>query len=175
MPTKGIDYRTISLRDALDLAVLVEEEAKERYLELADQMELHHTPDAEGFFRFMADNEDKHRVELLERRHKLFNHQPSGVTREMLFDVEAPDYSEARVFMTAREALETALRSETKAWTFFDKVLPQLVDIGVRGLFEELRAEEVHHQELVRRELAKLPPDDAFCHEDFADEPVGQD
>ena len=31
MTTRGIDFKALSLKDALDLAVLVEEEAKERY------------------------------------------------------------------------------------------------------------------------------------------------
>ena len=35
-----------------------------RYGELADQMEMHDTPDAAHFFRFMAGNEQKHRDEL---------------------------------------------------------------------------------------------------------------
>ena len=51
--TRSIDLANISLRDALDLAVLVEEEAKDRYEEFADQMELHHNPEAARFFRFM--------------------------------------------------------------------------------------------------------------------------
>ena len=42
----GIDFAALSLKDALDLAVLIEEEAKERYEDLAEQMELHHTPEA---------------------------------------------------------------------------------------------------------------------------------
>jgi len=36
--TLGIDFASLSLKDALDLAVLVEEEARERYEEFADQM-----------------------------------------------------------------------------------------------------------------------------------------
>src|SRR5206468_1401602 len=60
----GIDFAALSLKDALDLAVLIEEEAKERYEDLAEQMELHHTPEAARFFRFMASNEEKHHAEL---------------------------------------------------------------------------------------------------------------
>ncbi len=39
-----VDFASLSLQDALDLAILVEEEAQERYLEFVDQMEQHHTP-----------------------------------------------------------------------------------------------------------------------------------
>ena len=62
MPTKDIDFAKLSLQDALDLAVLIEEEARERYEEFAHQMRLHHTHEAARFFRFMAGNEEKHRV-----------------------------------------------------------------------------------------------------------------
>ena len=37
MATRGIDFRALSLKDALDLAVLIEQEAEERYEEFAAQ------------------------------------------------------------------------------------------------------------------------------------------
>lgn len=46
MATSGIDFATLSTQDALDLAILIEEEAEERYREFAHHMEVHHTPDA---------------------------------------------------------------------------------------------------------------------------------
>lgn len=174
MPVTGIDFAKLSLRDALDLAVFIEEEAKERYEEFTSQMETHHTPDAARFYRFMAANEEKHRVELADRRRKLFPLDPVTVRRGMLFDVEAPDYDEARTHMTPRQALNTALRCEEKAWAFFDAALRTITDPGVRELFMELRQEEVEHQDLVKAELARLPPDDRFRTEDFEDEPAGE-
>ena len=170
--TRGIDFSRLSLRDALDLAVLIEEEARDRYVEFAEQMEVHHTPEAARFFRFMSLNEEKHRAELAERREQLFGAEPTAVSATMLFDVEAPEYDEARVFMTARQALGAALRSERKAHAFFDGALQAVGDRGVRELFEELREEEVEHQRLVQVELDKLPPDPRFEADDFADEPV---
>ena len=172
--TRGIDFATLTLKDALDLAVLVEEEACERYGEFVDQMELHDTEDAAIFFRFMAGNEEKHRTALAARRRELFADAPSMVTRAMLFDVEAPDYDEARAFMTVRQALAAALRAEEKAHAFFAAALPRIGDSSVRTLFEELCAEEVEHQMLVRREIEKAPPDPAIASEDFADEPAGE-
>jgi rubrerythrin len=171
--TRGIDFANLTLKDALDLAVLIEEEACERYEEFADQMELHHTPEAARFFRFMSRNEEKHRLELASRRATLYRDMPSSVTRAMIFDVEAPEYDEARAFMTAREALRSALRSEQKAHAFFVSALPSVKDTAAQALFEELRQEELEHQGLVERELAKLPPDSKLKAEDFADEPVG--
>ena len=173
-PTRGIDFATLTLKDALDLAVRIEEEAYERYGELADQMEMHDTPDAAHFFRFMMANEEKHRTVLAARREELFANTPSSITRAMIFDIEAPDYDEARAFMTVRAALRTALRSEEKAHAFFAAALPQIQNTSVRTLFEDLCAEEVEHQELVRRELDKAPPDPEIASADFADDPGGE-
>ena len=52
-----------------------------------------------------------------------------------IFDIEAPDYDEARAFMTVRAALETALRSEEKAHAFFAAALPKIENATVKTLF----------------------------------------
>ena len=169
-----IDFASLSLMDALDLAVLIEEEAQERYEEFAAQMEQHRTPEAAAFFRLMAINEAKHGRELAARRSQLFGGVPATATRAMIFDVEAPDYDEARAFMSPRRAMKAALASEANAHAFFVAALPAIQNPEVRALFEELRDEEVYHQELVKTELAKLPPDSGLSDEDFVDEPTAQ-
>lgn len=174
MAIQNLDLSRLSLKDALDLACLIEEEAHERYLELADQMEQHRTPEAARFFRFMAENEAKHGTELAERRRQLFADAPREVRRTMIFDVEAPDYDEARAFMSPRSALLIALRCEEKAHDFFVATLPHVKDAQASALFAELRDEEVHHQELVRRELARLPEGAEPDAEAFVDDPNAQ-
>lgn len=169
---KGLDHSALTLKDALDLAVLVEEEARERYEELADQMDVHHTRGACSFFRFMAGNEEKHRAALAERRAALFGDAPREVEPAMIFDVEAPDYDEARMFMSARAALETAHRSEVKAHGFFVSLLERVRDPDARALLEELRDEELEHRRLVEAELAKLGEDEA-PEGGLADGPTG--
>ena len=62
--SKIVDFASLDLKDALDLAIMIEDEARERYEEFAEQMEAHHTPEAARFFRFMSSNEEKHRAEL---------------------------------------------------------------------------------------------------------------
>lgn len=174
MATRGIDFANLSLMDALDLAILIEEEAEERYLDFAAQMEQHRTPEAARFFRFMASNEAKHGLELSARRAERFSDAPRVVSRSMIFDIEAPDFDAARAFMSPRKAMEAALASEVKAHAFFVAALPALMDADVRALFEELRNEEVEHQELVQLELDKLPPDSGLSDDDFVDEPSAQ-
>jgi rubrerythrin len=174
MSIRGLDFASMSLQDALDLAILVEEEAKERYDEFAEQMDQHRTPEAARFFRYMAMNEAKHGSELAARRQQLFGEAARKVTRAMLFDIEAPDYDAARAFMTPRQAMKAALASEVKAQAFFAAALPAIQDPGVKALFTELCGEEVEHQNLVKAELAKLPPDSSLSDEDFVDEPAAQ-
>ncbi len=172
--TATIDYTTLTLKDALDLAILIEEEAEDRYTEFVDQMEIHHTPDAAAFFRHMAGNESKHGQQLTAKRQALFGNEPSRMSRDMLWDVEAPEYAEAHAFMSPRDAMKVALRSEIKAHDFFARALERVADPDVRKLFEELRDEEVQHEDLVRRELAKLPPGPDIDPDDYVDEPVAQ-
>ncbi len=153
MAARGIDFATLSLMDALDLAILIEDEAQERYEDFAAQMDQHRTPDAAKFFRYMVENEAKHGLELAARRAELFSDAPRAVTRAMIFDIEAPDFDAARAFMSPRKAMEAALASEVKAHAFFVAALPALKNAEVRALFEELREEELEHQQLVQAEL----------------------
>jgi rubrerythrin len=169
-----IDFSKLSLKDALDLAILVEDEAQERYNEFADQMTAHHTEKAAGFFRFMAQNEAKHGEELGARRKELFGDEPMNVDRSMLWDVEAPEFDEARAFMSIQEALEVALAAEVKAYEYFDRAIPELQDDGVKALFAELREEEIEHQDLVKQEMAKAGKATGFDPTDFEDEPTAQ-
>ena len=171
---KGINFASLSLMDALDLAILIEDEARERYEEFVDQMEIHHTAEAGTFFRTMAGNETKHGQQLSDRRRALFQADPSRMNRSMLWDVEAPDYDTTRAFMTVRQAMEVALQCEIKAYDYFAQALRYVVDPDVRRLFEELRDEERVHQDLVRKEIEKLPPDSGADPADYADEPVAQ-
>jgi len=165
-----IDMKSIGLQEALDLAVLIEEEARVRYLELADQMIKHDTKEPARFFQFMAGNELKHRDQLMEQRERLFAGVPVAVTLEDLYDVEAPDYDEVRAFMTPREALQVALRAEEKAEAFFTAALREVRDTAVKELFTELRDEETEHRRLVFQQLTKTPVEGPITLADTADE-----
>ena len=167
-----IEFADLSLKDALDLAVLVEEEAGERYGELADNLEHHHTKDAAEFFRFMVGCEAKHGEELAEKRQELFGDQPVNVDRSMLWEVEAPGFETAKTFMSLQDALDVALAAETKAFEFFDAALPEITNPEVRELFSELRQEEVEHMQMVREQMKNAGAGDDFDPGDFADAPV---
>jgi rubrerythrin len=169
-----IDFTTLSLRDTLDLAISVEEEAKERYDDFAEQMDAHRTPEAAKFFRFMAANEIKHAEKLSARRQELFGNEPSTADSSLIYEIEAPEFDEARAFMSVQAALDVAMTAETKAYEFYDAALPIIEDAAIKELFVELRDEEKRHQEMIEETRTRLPKGDGFDPDDFVDAPAGQ-
>jgi rubrerythrin len=166
-----LDFHTLDLQDALDLAISIEEEAKERYDFFVHEVGGgRYAGDAADMFRLMAGYEAKHCAELAEKRAELFGSAPRRITTDDVDDVEAPDRGAPRVFMSARQAMEVALSSEEKAYEFFDDALRHVTDPKVKALFEELRREEEDHIRLVRQRLDKLPPGPDLEDEE-ADEP----
>ncbi len=165
-----LDFATLDLQDALDLAILIEEEARERYQQFQKLVGGRYKGDAADVFKVMAENEGKHHAALVARRTQLFKSAASRVDRAWIEDVEAPDRGTPRVFMGPRQAFEVALQSEEKAYDFFAAALPHLKDPQVRALFEELKGEELQHKKYIQKLLAGLPPGPDLEEQD-ADEP----
>jgi rubrerythrin len=170
---RSIDFSSLDLRDALDLAILIEEEARERYTELAGRVGGRYVGDASDVFTRMAGNEAKHADQLNARRRELFGDAPRQVSASQFWQVEAPDQGDVRVFMSARQAFEVALDAETRAFAFYQAAAEKVADASVRDLFLELRDEEQAHQAAISRLMQDLPtgPD---LDEDDADEPAAQ-
>ena len=155
----SLDLSKLSLMDALDLAILIEEEARQRYEMFASLIGRRGSGhDAGSFFASMAENEAKHGTDLLERRMALFGKVPMKLKLDDLYDVEAPDTGTPRRGMSIVKAFEVGLSAEKKAYDFYDKALPGITDPEVRTLFTELRDEETEHVEMLQAEMAKLPP-----------------
>lgn len=152
-----LDFASLDLMDALDLAVLIEMEAYRRYKLFVAQLGHGGPGDAASVFASMADNEAKHGQQLEERRKALFGLTPARVTLDDLFDVEAPEMGAPRRTMSARQAFELALSSEQKAHDFYDEALAHITNPDVRKLFVELRDEETEHVRMVRETIARLP------------------
>jgi rubrerythrin len=152
-----LDLSKLTLMDALDLASLIELEARKRYTEFADSLGSRGTDDAGAVFRSMAVNENKHCEEIAERRIALFGDRPTKVRLEDIFDVEAPEVGEVRWNMSALKAYQLALYSEQKAFAFYDEALEYVDQPDVKALFEELREEEAEHVRMLVNIIAKLP------------------
>ena len=153
-----IDFSTLNLMDALDLAVLIEAEAAERYKFFAEQIGRRDAVDAGSIFESMAINEEKHGCQLAERRQEMFGDKPVRVSKTAIFDVEAPEFGAPRWNMSPLKAFQPALSSEEKAYWFYDEAIKHVKDAGVRELFTELRDEETEHVRLVKEAIEALPP-----------------
>lgn len=160
MPFPTIDFAQLTLQDALDYAILIEEEARQRYQDFSELVGKRYEGDAATFFDSMVVNEEKHRENLATRRATLFGDAPSRVNPDAIIDIEAPETSQPRNYMSTRQALEIALEAERKAYDFFDEALAHVKDAEVQALFMELRTEELEHQGLVAALLARVPGED---------------
>lgn len=165
----AVNFATLSLMDALDLAILIELEAIERYRLFAEQLGHSYTGDAASVFRTMVGHEGKHARELNERREALFDDTTARVSRTALYDVEAPDVGSVRWDMSPLHAYQIGLASEKKAYAFYDQALLHVKDEAVRALFLELRDEEAEHVRLMEEKIAALPPEAAIGKEDLDD------
>ncbi|MCP3849580.1 MAG: ferritin family protein [Gammaproteobacteria bacterium] len=166
MPQK-INYSQIKLMDALDVAILIEVEAFERYILFAEQLGHRYPEDASDVFRKMAISEKKHVDELSQKRKALFGDAPVVIQKNALFDVEAPDVGSIRWNMSPFKAFQLVLTSEEKAFAFYNEALSFVNNDEVKELFTELRNEEAEHVEMIKEFIDKLPPE---AHIDLDDE-----
>ena len=171
---KQQDLSRLTSVDLLDLAILAEEEALERYREFADQMELHHNAQAAAFFRQMQARELDHLHQRQEER-KRHSDLPTTVDPLHFFDpVEAPPYETSHYKMTPAHIFQVTLAAEWRAVAFYKKLAESLTDPEARAMARSFWEEEVRHVEWAEEELKKLPPIPAGWEEDY-DEPVSQD
>jgi erythrin-vacuolar iron transport family protein len=161
MTPPSIDFAAMSLMDALDVALLIEEDAKARYVDLMAHALLHLSFDAAAFFGKMADHEEKHRAALAARRAALFGDQPPKVSAAMTQGVEQW-VSAPHGPLSGRAALQMALRAERAAYKYFSAAIPRLQNAEVAALFTELRDEEIEHQRMVLDELERTPPESSL-------------
>lgn len=153
-----IDFSKLDLMDALDLAILIEAEAHERYKLFAEQIGRRQALDATSIFELMAKSEEKHGLQLIARRRSLFGNKPLRVSSTALFDVEAPEVGAPSWNMSPLKALQLALTSEQKAYYFYDEAIKHVTDPAVCEMFAELRDEETEHVRMVKEAIAALPP-----------------
>jgi rubrerythrin len=156
--TTKIDLTYLTVKDALDLAILIEEESRDRYVELADQLGSGHPDDAADFFLTMSKNEEHHRHKLLQKRRSLFGEDPSELSQSIKDELrltEIPAYEDVRIFMSRRQALNIALKCETRAFNFYNSAISQVKNDEVKKVFASLRDEETEHRNMVK-DLIKI-------------------
>ena len=166
-PQVGAELNNIA--ELLAHALALEEEAAERYAELAEVMVTHNNPDAAELFRRMAVIEQRHVDEIRQQiARRALTDLPSAHYRWVgLEGPETTDHADLHYLMTPRQALLLALRNEQRARDYYVAIAQHSSDPEVTELASELAEEECEHVEWVEQWLERFPPTQAdWDHDD---------
>jgi len=162
-----------SVEELLAHAYMIEIDATDRYLMLADQMEVHNNPELAALFRKLASHEEHHAQEILEQAKGLNMPElkPSEYKWGDFEGPEAAEIDEAHYLMTPWHALQMALGAEKRAFAFFDRLVATAKDDEMKKWAAEFRSEEAEHVRLVEDLLKRHPEPEKDWDED-PDPPV---
>jgi rubrerythrin len=140
-------------------AMAIEREAVVRYREFAQHMAEHGNDTVAELFRNLAYFGIEHAYHLAQRAAGM--DLPKLAAGEYSWLDEDAPVPEARAFvlrmLTPRLALEIALRAEERAKAFFDKVVAESSDAGIREAAHALARDEQAHVAWVKEALARVP------------------
>ena len=156
-------------------AYVIEAEAEARYLDLADQMEMHNNREVAALFRKLAEYEAKHAAHV-EGLRPATPRPPLEPWDLSWVGNEAPEsiaHGSVNYQMTPRAALELSLTAEKAAYEFFKWLAGKAEFDEVREMAMSFAEEELEHVALLERELEKHPPETEPPPEDW-DPPVDQ-
>ncbi len=148
-----------TLPEFLAHAVAMEEEAAERYLELADMMEAHDNLEVAKVFRDMHRFSNLHRDSIRERIGDMVklpaikSWQYRWTTPPEVGDDDAFDS-----MMTPFNALTYARENESRAMNYYRSVAKESDDAEVKRLGAEFAEEEQEHTEALDEWLERTPP-----------------
>jgi rubrerythrin len=158
-PREGLRRRVGSVSALYAHAMTIEHEAVVRYREFAAHMAEHGNDTVADLFRNFAQFGAEHAYHLAKKTAGMALPKLAAGEYSWL-DQDAP-VPEAHAFvlrmLTPRLALEIALRAEERAKAFFDKVIDESSDAGVRKAALELALDEQAHIAWVNEALARVP------------------
>ncbi len=151
-----LDFSKLSGTDILDMAIAIEDEAQLYYEQLADWVKKGTNGEAADFFNRMATREERHRLQIVAQRERLYGDAPASNAAKVSWAVEAPDYDAVPNDISLRQAFEVAMDAETRAEAFYAGALDYAADDTLEDLFEGLRRAEAEHKRLLEEEMARL-------------------
>ncbi len=158
-----------SIEELLVHALALEEEAAERYAELAEVMQTHNNPDAAELFTRMADIEQLH-VDGIRQQISQRKLTDLPYTQYRWLGLEGPEtteHADLHYLMTPRQALLLALINEQRARDFYIDIARHSSDPEVVELARELAVEEREHVAWVEQWLERFPQtQDGWDHDD---------
>jgi len=146
-----------TLTEFMAQALVMEVEAAQRYIDLADAMETHNNREVAALFRKMAAIEGKHAEQIM--REMGWRETPAPPGKRVWEGFEAPETTpvdDVHYLMTPYHALELALAAEIRAERFFARLVEATTVETVRRAARELRAEEEEHVALIRAWMEKV-------------------
>ncbi len=148
--------RELTLSEAFDVSIALEERSRDRYLTLARSMEDFGHDEVVRFFMLMAREEESHRIDLVSQRASRCPAAAIADVSKLVPAFEGPHSQAEADALTLRQALALALTAEQRARSFFLDALDGLTDPDARLLFGLLAEEEIEHVHLVQRHLDGL-------------------
>ena len=154
---KEQDLAQLTVSELLDLAILAEEEAAQRYGEFAEQMEANREPQTAALFRQIQTREIEHLRRLREQRTRS-GAESKNIEPLHFFDpAEATPYKGSSQQMTPTHVYQAVLQGEERACAFYQKLKEILSDSEAKELAHALWTEELRHVEWAARQLRNLP------------------
>lgn len=151
-----VDFSRMDGQDALDIAIVIEDEAQLAYEHLADWVAGDGNAEAAEFFSRMAVREKRHKDEISARRAELFGDVPPRHDENAPWEAEVPDYESMGREVSLEDAFNVAMGAETRAHDFYAEALEYIEHPQMVELFEWLRKAEVEHQRLLGEEMKKF-------------------
>ncbi len=164
-PGAGAAPTTLSAFMAQALAM--EQEAAQRYAELADAMEVHNNREVAELFRKMSVIEGRHAEQIMAEMG--WSEIPVHARAPAWPGFEAPETisgDEVHYLMQPWHALQLALGAEQRAEGFFAHLAEVIADGPVHQAALELQQEEREHVQLIEAWIEKVPrPDAEWSHD----------
>ena len=152
-------------------AVVLEDEAAERYDELADVMDTHNNDEVAELFRKMAGYSRLHRAEATEHAGRHAGGLPPLKAWEFHWPGrESPESAAMELshyLMTPHHALKLALAAEIQARDFYAGVAEATDDPAIAALAREFAEEEGEHAEALEAWIARYPEPEPGWDEDL--------
>ena len=159
---KSAAPRSGAYGDFMVQAYAMENDARDRYTEFADQMEVHNNTAVARLFRKLARIEGLHADRIVKEMG--WRKPPSAAEAWMWRQSEAPESvpsGELHYLMQPWHALELALACEQRAVSFFTGITRSTAPADVKRIAREMAAEEREHVRLIREWMKKVEKPDA--------------
>lgn len=146
-----------SLPEFLAHSIAMEDEAAERYLELADMMEAHGNLDVQKVFRDMHRFSILHRDSIVERAADIELPKLKSWQYRWVFPPEVGDEDAFDYMLDPYHALEYARENERRARDFYQSCVADTDDAEVKRMAADFAQEEQEHTEALDDWIARTP------------------